>query len=178
MLHKFGLNQPPQPIISFQASDMLSAFQCLRSEERIGRVVITMPYNSKELQARPLRSQIALRLDRTYVIIGGLGGLGQATARFLVERGARHLIFFSRSADELAKCHPEYFKELNFLGCRVQAISGSVNEKADVVRLFESAHTPVAGILHAAMVLQVSFPINVPQKSHSYGSSRTCISPT
>lgn len=163
MLHKFGLNQPPQPIRSFEASDVLSAFQYLRKEELIGQVVITLPQNSKELQACRFRSQIALRSNRTYVIIGGLGGLGQATARFLVEKGARHLIFFSRSAEELAKCHPEYFKELNFLGCEVQAISGSVNEMADVVRLVESAHTLIAGILHAAMVLQVTFPIKIPR---------------
>jgi hypothetical protein len=162
MLHNFGLNQPPQPIRSFKASDVLSAFQYLQSEERIGRVVISMPHNTGEIQASPLRSQIALRSDRTYVIVGGLGGLGQATGRFLVEKGARHLIFFSRSAEELAKCHSEYFKELDFLGCEVQAISGSVNEMADVVRMVESAHNIIAGVLHAAMVLRVNFPLTYP----------------
>jgi hypothetical protein len=164
MLRKFGLNQPPQPIRSFEASDVLSGFQYLQSDERIGRVIITMPQNCKELDARSLPSQISLRSDRTYVIVGGLGGLGQATARFLVEKGARHLMFFSRSAEEYAKCHPEYFKELDFLGCNVQAISGSVSELADVVRMVESAHTPVAGVLHAAMILQVIFSMNIPRR--------------
>ncbi|EXF77788.1 beta-ketoacyl synthase domain-containing protein [Colletotrichum fioriniae PJ7] len=137
MFHKFGLNKPSQPITVFPASDIPSAFKYLQSEE---------------LQAFPLRQSMALRSDRTYVIVGGLGGLGQATGRFLIEKGARHLIFFSRSATDVA--HSVYFKELEFLGCTVQAVSGSVNEITDVVRMVDSATTPIAGVLHAAMVLQ------------------------
>ncbi|KXH64201.1 beta-ketoacyl synthase domain-containing protein [Colletotrichum salicis] len=152
LFHKFGLNQPSQPITVFPASDALSAFKYLRGGGRIGQVVIKMPGSNTELQASPKRQITVLRSDRTYVIVGGLGGLGQATGRFLVEKGARHLIFFSRSAKEFA--NSAYFRELEFLGCTVQAISGSVNEMTDVVRMADSATTPIAGVLHAAMVLQ------------------------
>lgn len=157
-LTRFGLNKPESAIKTFPASDVASAFQHLRSPKRIGRVVVTMPDSSGELQARPMRSNMVLRPDRTYIIVGGVGGLGQATARFLVERGARNLIFFSRSAEEFAKGHPEYFGELEFLGCKAQAVSGSVDDMADVVKMVNTSTTPVGGILHAAMVLQVSPP--------------------
>ncbi|TID07622.1 Compactin diketide synthase mokB [Colletotrichum higginsianum] len=153
-LTRFGLNKPESAIKTFLASDVASAFQHLRSPKRIGRVVVTMPDSSGELQARPMRSKMVLRPDRTYIIVGGVGGLGQATARFLVERGARNLIFFSRSAEEFAKGHPEYFGELDFLGCKAQAVSGSVDDMADVVKMVNTSTTPVGGILHAAMVLQ------------------------
>ncbi|KAK1473948.1 beta-ketoacyl synthase domain-containing protein [Colletotrichum cuscutae] len=152
LFHKFGLNKPSQPITVFPASDILSAFKYLQSEGRIGQVIIKMPESIIELQALPLRRSLSLRSDRTYVIVGGLGGLGQATGRFLIEKGARHLIFFSRSAKDVA--HSAYFKELEFLGCTVQAVSGSVNEMTDVVRMVDSATTPIAGVLHAAMILQ------------------------
>lgn len=118
---------------------------------------MTFPHDDSKSEELPLRSEIALRSDRTYVIVGGLGGLGQATARFLVERGARHLVFFSRSAEDYAKSHPEFFSELQFLDCKVHAISGSVNDMNDVVKMIDSVTTPVAGILQAAMVLQVKF---------------------
>ncbi|OHE91655.1 beta-ketoacyl synthase domain-containing protein [Colletotrichum orchidophilum] len=154
LFHKFGLNKPSQPIRAFPASDILSAFKHLRNEEQIGQIVVTMPDSSKDLRARPLRQSIVLRSDRTYVIVGGLGGLGQATARFLVEKGARHLIFFSRSAAAFSNSQPAYVSELQFLGCAVQAIPGSVSNMADVVRMVGSATTPIAGVLHAAMVLQ------------------------
>ncbi|KAH0423585.1 hypothetical protein CcaCcLH18_12055 [Colletotrichum camelliae] len=106
------------------------------------------------LSATSLLPSMACRSDRTYVFVGGLGGLGQATARFLVERGARELIFFSRSAEQSAKSHPEYFEELRALGCTVRAISGSVNDTNDVVNVVHSAKRPIAGLLQAAMVLQ------------------------
>ncbi|KAJ0158655.1 Lovastatin diketide synthase LovF, partial [Colletotrichum tanaceti] len=154
-LTRFGLNEPEPPAIkTFPASDVAAAFQHLRSPGRIGRVVVTMPDSGGELRARPMRSRMVLRPDRTYIIVGGVGGLGQATARFLVDRGARNLIFFSRSAEEFAKGHPEYFGELAFLGCEAQAVSGSVDDMEDVVKMVNTSTTPVGGILHAAMVLQ------------------------
>ena len=35
--------------------------------------------------------------DATYVISGGLGGLGRSMARWMADRGARNLILLSRS---------------------------------------------------------------------------------
>ncbi|KAK1594233.1 LOW QUALITY PROTEIN: beta-ketoacyl synthase domain-containing protein [Colletotrichum navitas] len=153
-LNKFGLNNTAPEVLTFEASDVVLAFQHLQSDKHVGRVVVRMPRSSGELQALPLRSQISLRHDRTYIIVGGAGGLGQATGRFLVERGARDLIFFSRSAEEASKIQPQYFTELEYLGCRVQAISGSVDRMADVVRMMDSVSSPIAGVLNAAMVLQ------------------------
>ncbi|KAK1988472.1 beta-ketoacyl synthase domain-containing protein [Colletotrichum cereale] len=153
-LNRFGLNSPAPAILTFQASDVGLAFKHLQSDKHVGRVVVRMPHSSGELQAISLRSKITLRHDRTYIIVGGAGGLGQATGRFLVERGARDLIFFSRSAEEAAKSHPEYFAELEYLGCSVRAISGSVDNLADVVSIVDSVSSPIAGVLNAAMVLQ------------------------
>ena len=48
---------------------------------------------------RPRRTGSAqLRVDASYLITGGSGGLGLAVARSLAERGARHLILMSRTA--------------------------------------------------------------------------------
>ncbi|OLN97381.1 Lovastatin diketide synthase LovF 1 [Colletotrichum chlorophyti] len=155
---KLGLNKPAQPIKTFPAADVSSAVSHLRSGNCIGRVVITLPKSSSELRALPQRPQITLRADRTYVLVGGLGGLGQATGRFLAEKGARDLIFFSRSAEEFASSNPDYFNELKALGCTTRAVSGSVDLMADVVKMADSATTPIAGVLQAAMVLRdVSF---------------------
>ena len=47
---------------------------------------------------RPPRSEeFVARLDGTYVITGGLGGIGLAIARWLVERGARQLLLIGRT---------------------------------------------------------------------------------
>lgn len=94
-----------------------------------------------------------LRADRTYMIVGGLGGLGRAVARFLVEQGARDVLFFSRGAEAAAAADPDYIAELRQLGCAVTAVSGDAARGADVRRATAAARRPVAGVLQAAMVL-------------------------
>lgn len=36
--------------------------------------------------------------DASYIVVGGLGGIGRFITQMLVERGAKHLILISRSA--------------------------------------------------------------------------------
>ena len=47
--------------------------------------------------ARPRSASSAPRADATYLVTGGLGGIGLAMARWLVERGARHLLLLGRT---------------------------------------------------------------------------------
>jgi KR domain-containing protein len=44
------------------------------------------------------RQSIHLNLDpdSTYLLVGGLGGLGRAQTLFMAEHGARHIAFISR----------------------------------------------------------------------------------
>ncbi|KAJ0322305.1 hypothetical protein Brms1b_002104 [Colletotrichum noveboracense] len=144
---------------SVEVSKLLKESSEASSEENQGhkglsRVSEIGILDNCHLPASSLTPSLTCRSDRTYVFVGGLGGLGQATARFLVELGARELIFFSRSAEQSAKGHPEYFEELRALGCNVKAISGSVNAMDDVAKMVQSANRPIAGLLQAAMVLQ------------------------
>ncbi|KAI0201376.1 polyketide synthase [Astrocystis sublimbata] len=83
--------------ITYPFSQVQDAFRCMQSRQVIGRVVLE-PRDNDIVSIVP-RSDTASRLnhDFTYVIVGGLGGLGQAIARWVVERGARHLILLSRS---------------------------------------------------------------------------------
>ncbi|MDC0667761.1 type I polyketide synthase [Nannocystis radixulma] len=46
--------------------------------------------------APPTPPPLALRPDATYLITGGLGGVGLQLARWLVDRGARHLVLLGR----------------------------------------------------------------------------------
>lgn len=125
----------------------------------MGKIVVSMPENPTELEAAPNVKQITLRPDVSYLSVGGLGGLGRATASWLVENGAKHLIFLSRSAGEVSNDDP-FVKELAAQGCSVQTFSGSVANAADVARVVSSATKPIAGVLQAAMVLNVSEPSN------------------
>ena len=55
-------------------------------------------FGRRPADAATPKEQPSFRPDATYLITGGLGGIGLATARWLVSRGARHLVLVGRSA--------------------------------------------------------------------------------
>lgn len=97
---------------------------------------------------------LRFRSNATYLLVGGLGGLGRVISRWMVENGARHIIFLSRSA----KQGPEtssFFDELRSMDCGVSAFAGSVTKLSDVEAAVKQAMMPVAGIMQMSAVMRV-----------------------
>jgi NAD(P)-dependent dehydrogenase (short-subunit alcohol dehydrogenase family)/acyl carrier protein len=96
----------------------------------------------------------AIRADGTYLVTGGLGGLGLAVARWLVGQGARHLALLGRS-----KPSPEAHRIVNSLrsrGARIELVRADVANREDVALLLVNLRAgmpPLAGLIHAAGVL-------------------------
>lgn len=90
--------------------------------------------------------------DATYMIVGGTRGLGRSVATLLVERGARHLLLFSRSTGKDAESK-SFIQELQSMGCSVSAVAGSVTNMSDVQKAIQSAGKPVKGVFQLSMVL-------------------------
>lgn len=91
-----------------------------------------------------------LRAEASYLVTGGLGGLGLAVARWLVEHGARHLLLLGRRAPS-----PEVTSELEALralGATVRAVSADVGDRDALAAVLASIdpRQPLAGVLHAA----------------------------
>jgi len=73
----------------------------------------------------------------------------------MLERGARNFVFMNRSgATSLAAV--EHIKQLEAQGAQVAVIKGDVSLFEDVERTVKSIKVPVAGVIHAAMNLDVS----------------------
>ncbi|MGP3953506.1 SDR family NAD(P)-dependent oxidoreductase [Streptomyces sp. 7N604] len=92
-----------------------------------------------------------------YIVTGGLGGLGLATARRLAERGAGRLVLNGRRPPG-----PEAeaaLDEMRALGASVEVVQGDIAETGTAARLVEAAvrsgHT-LRGVAHAAGVLRDS----------------------
>ncbi len=96
----------------------------------------------------------ALRPDATYLITGGLGGLGLAVAGWMVERGARHLVLVGRSAPSAAA--EAALERLRGSGAEVTFRRADVAEEAElgaVVTALRERMPPLRGVVHAAGVL-------------------------
>ncbi|QDE84178.1 type I polyketide synthase [Myxococcus xanthus] len=96
-----------------------------------------------------------LRADGTYLVTGGLGGLGFAVAKWMVEQGARHLALLGRDTT-LTPAQQADVAALEAAGARVRVMGADVSERAQLARvLAEIAEggTPLRGVIHAAGVL-------------------------
>ena len=101
-------------------------------------------------RAQPVRIQA----EGAYLITGGLGALGLATAEWLVEKGARHLVLVGRG--EPAAPVKARLSALTARGCDVSVARTDVSRQDDVQRLVEGIAArglALKGIFHSAGVL-------------------------
>jgi acyl transferase domain-containing protein/acyl carrier protein len=104
----------------------------------------------------PERPAMPLRPDGSYLITGGMGALGLAVARWMVERGARHLVLTGRRG-AAGRATEEALEGLRRSGADVRGVRADVSKPDDVARVLselEATMPPLAGIIHAAGVLE------------------------
>src|SRR6185312_2464240 len=102
--------------------------------------------------ARPPIAEVGIRPDGMYLVTGGFGAFGLATARWLVRNGARHLTLVGRSGatSPQARAQISAFAQA---GVHVIEEHVDVAEFAAVSALVSRAHRPdipLRGVYHAA----------------------------
>ncbi|MER5900208.1 SDR family NAD(P)-dependent oxidoreductase [Streptomyces mirabilis] len=144
----------PLPHQTYPATRIDEALRSLRHSRHLGKVVVTFDKGepvSVEQPDTPLR----LDPDATYLVTGGLSGLGAATARHLVRCGARSLALVGRRGAASPEA-PTLLAEFTAQGVRALAHAVDVTD-ADAIRgILEQAEAegrPVRGVVHAAMQL-------------------------
>jgi hypothetical protein len=100
---------------------------------------------------------VYFRSDSCYLLVGGLGGLGRMVSTWMVENGARNIMFFSRSAKEGPETTP-FFDQLRSQGCEVTFFAGDVTSLADVEGAVKQATKPIAGVMQMSAVMRVRKP--------------------
>lgn len=150
-----GHIQPIGPIHSFPADKIADAFRYMQQGTHIGKIIVEFPEDTSEIPAVAAPSEVSFSGSRTYLMVGGLSGLGKLLASWMVERGARSFVFMSRSAGSSAS-DKAFLHELETQDCSVIAVTGSVAILEDVVKAINTAPTPIAGVMQLSMVLKVS----------------------
>jgi NAD(P)-dependent dehydrogenase (short-subunit alcohol dehydrogenase family)/acyl carrier protein len=97
---------------------------------------------------------MVVRSEATYLITGGLGGIGLLMAQWLASRGARHLVLMGRrGASDAVR---ETLRELEQAGTQITIIQGDVSRDEQISQAFkqiERALPPLRGVIHSAGVL-------------------------
>ncbi|APA16269.1 hypothetical protein sscle_16g110390 [Sclerotinia sclerotiorum 1980 UF-70] len=150
-----GMIKPITIAKEFDASSVAEAFKYLLPGTHIGRVGIRI----RDVDGRlTLGDEVSnppqkLQLDPegSYLLVGGLGGLGRAISIYMVEHGARNLIYLSRHAGK-SDNDQAFIGELKSMDADVVTVCGDINELDDVSRAVAEARTPLKGVLQLSAV--------------------------
>ncbi len=144
----------PLPVTVFRAGDTAGAFRTMAQARHIGKVVVAMHDPTAQLAVAPRAGALVSR-EASYLVTGGLGGLGLGVAEWLASQGAGEVVLVSRRG-ATGEGEERALAAARASGTRVRVIAADVSVRDDVARVVsEIARTalPLKGIIHAAGVL-------------------------
>ncbi|WP_044366194.1 type I polyketide synthase [Streptomyces natalensis] len=145
----------PLPHSVFPAARVTDAFALLQHSRHIGKVVVAFDPLDEPPLVEPRPRAPRLDPDGTYLISGGTGGFGAATAHWLADLGARHLALVSRRGADAPECEA-CLAALRERGISATAHPADVTDlaaMADVVARIDATGHPLRGVVHSAMHL-------------------------
>jgi NADPH:quinone reductase-like Zn-dependent oxidoreductase/acyl carrier protein len=134
---------PPLPRSVFSVDEAGQAFRVMAQARHAGKIVLRL--------APPAT---AIRTDGTYLVSGGLGGVGLETARWLASKGAGRLVLFGRKG--LPQEAEPAIAEMRAYGTDVWVEQLDVADRAGlsaVLSRIRASGLPLRGIIHSAGTL-------------------------
>ncbi len=152
------------PVRTFPASDPAQPFQFMAQGRHIGKLALQFE-SLEEVRVLPPRSngQDALfHRDATYILTGGLGGVGAAVAEWMAEKGAGHLVLVSRR--QAGPAENEVLRRVKAKGAIVDHYRTDILDSSQVRHLVNEiarSMQPLRGIMHAAAVIDDALVTNL-----------------
>ena len=137
----------PPALTLFPMERAAEAFRFMAQARHIGKIVVTT-------EAAQTADGFHVAPSSTYLITGGLGGLGLAVAGHLAARGAHTLVLIGRQSPSEAT--RSRIAEIERTGARVLVRQCDVSRYADVANVLAEIkrdHPPLRGVIHSAGVL-------------------------
>ncbi|KAK7214382.1 hypothetical protein V2G26_002385 [Clonostachys chloroleuca] len=153
-----GTIHHPKPLHCYSITNIENSLRFMQGGKNIGRVIITA--SPTDVVPKLSRDPDLWTLNplASYLVVGGLGGLGRAILAWMANKGARHLIVLSRSG--LSESNTEAMrtvKELREQGVKIITPACDASSLPDLsTQLAQCAQTmpAIAGCINAAMSLQ------------------------
>ena len=152
-----GITKPVSPITTYPISEVENAFRLMQTGKHKGK--IALDWSSAQISPEtPLERPFKLDPNASYLLVGGLGGIGRSLSGLLVDMGARNLCFISRSRvqSDIAKSMIQEFGKRS-VKCGVYSCDTTQADLlAQTLRQCSSEMPPIRGLFQCAMVLQDS----------------------
>ena len=155
-----GILKPVTPVTVYPLSDMETAFRVMQMGKHRGKIALSWGGDDVVPQMENHQPGPPASLDpaASYLLVGGLGGLGRSLAGLLVDLGARHLCFISRSGASSNEAKA-FIHTMASLDVRVVVYQCDIADSSALRAVLErhsASQAPVKGIFQCAMALHDS----------------------
>ncbi|MFI6774047.1 SDR family NAD(P)-dependent oxidoreductase [Nocardia sp. NPDC050412] len=147
----------PPTCTEFPFTEAATALRYMAAAKHIGKLILTVPQEGEIEVAAPEGSTPVVREGASYVVTGGLGGLGLEITRWLADRGAARIVLNGRSAP--SESAVAVLADIRAAGTQIEIVRGDIAEPGVAERLVTAATADgrrLSGVLHAATVLDDS----------------------
>ncbi|GFG64695.1 mycocerosic acid synthase-like polyketide synthase [Mycobacterium kubicae] len=146
---------PASEITRYPMADAATAIRVMGAAEHTGKLILDIPHVGRSSVVMPPEQAPAFRGDGSYIITGGLGGLGLFLAEKMASAGAGRIVLSSRSQPSQKAL--ETIEMVRAIGSDVVVECGDIAEAGTAERLVATATAtglPLRGVLHAAAVVE------------------------
>ncbi|KAI1370878.1 hypothetical protein F4677DRAFT_464877 [Hypoxylon crocopeplum] len=126
------------------------------TDNRIDKTtVVRYRYGESRVKVLQKPKRLHLSPDASYLLVGCLGGLGRSLTRWMMEHGARHFAFISRSGADKPEA-ARLIENINASGASTRIFCADASDEEAVRQVVASLHAerPIRGVVHGAMVLK------------------------
>lgn len=155
-LYRAGQIAPIHPFSVFSVSELDQALQSFSKGTHLGKLVISFQNPACLVKHVQVPKEARFESEASYIVVGGLGGLGRSIIRWMADRGAHNFLVLSRRGATT----PESRLLVDTLiakGISIEAMTCDISQKesveATVQNYASSTNRPVKGVVHAALSL-------------------------
>ncbi|KAI5241809.1 putative polyketide synthase [Aureobasidium subglaciale] len=143
-----------EPINSYPLSDLEKTFRLMQAGKHIGKIVLSLE-SGVQVPVLQRRGVVRLQSDASYLIVGGLGGIGRSICHWMADHGAKHIAVLSRSAAASGNSGA-FIRELASTGVTITPIACDASDAeklSSAITQYESQMPEIRGVIQGAMVL-------------------------
>ncbi|KAH7376169.1 hypothetical protein B0T11DRAFT_314546 [Plectosphaerella cucumerina] len=150
-----GTVKTVSPVHVYSIAEMEKPLRQLQHGTHMGKFIV-VPTPDAQVKVITQPRAVCLDPESTYMIVGGVTGIGRAVATWMAQKGARNLVVTSRNA-ESHRDTPSLVQSLGADGCKVLVRNCDVADEASLLSLISGCEQaglpPIKGVLTTAMVL-------------------------
>ena len=146
----------------YPLAEAATAIRVMSAAEHTGKLILDIPRAGRSSVVLPPEQVPTFRPDGSYIITGGLGGLGLFLAEKMATAGAGRIVLSSRSKPNRKVL--ETIQLIRAIGSDVVVARGDIAQADTAQRLVATATVtglPLRGVLHAAAVVEDATLTNI-----------------